>query len=107
MLPVSPRRSRSRSDRMTQPARHRRHRHPARPSRRMGIAADAADLVATDAQRLPGAVVAARACGRIAPCFAAVLVVGGGRPDPAWRMRADSTIARDATLEVAARAAVR
>src|SRR5262245_16275679 len=91
---------------MTQPARHRGERHPARPSGRMRIAADAADLVTADAQRLTCAVVAARARGGVAARLAAVLVVGGGQSEPAGWMRAAPALAGDPARRVAGGAAI-
>ena len=69
-------------DRMAQSARQRAERLPARPAGRVRVAADAADLVAADAQRLAGAVMTAGACGGIAARLAAVLVLGGGPTQP-------------------------
>src|SRR4051812_8289520 len=92
---------------MTQPAWHRGERLLARPPRRVRRAADAAALVASDAQRLPRAVVAARARRRIAARLPAVLVVGRRGADPAGWMRAAPAVARDPAREVTRRAAIR
>ncbi len=53
----------------------------------MRVATDAADLVALNAQRLSGAVVAARTRARVAARLAAVGVLRRERADPAGRMR--------------------
>ncbi|MDB4958405.1 MAG: hypothetical protein JWO36_5974 [Myxococcales bacterium] len=92
---------------MTHPARHSTERNAARPTHWMWIASDAAHLVATDAERLAGAVVTARARCRIAARLAPVLVVGGSETDPAGRMWAAASVAGDAAREMTRRAAIR
>src|SRR5437868_12403905 len=92
---------------MAQPAWQRGEWHLARPAGRVRRSADAADLVASDAQRLTRTVVAARARRGIAARLAPVLVVGGGGPDPADGMWTAPSVAGDPVRRVAGHAAIR
>lgn len=92
---------------MTHPARHRRHRLPAREAGRMGIATDATDCVTAHAQLLAGAAMTARARRRIAPGLAAVPVVRRRQADPAGWVRVAARVPGDTLVGVARRAAIR
>src|ERR1041384_395588 len=72
----------------------------------MGVAADAADRMALHAQPLASAAVAARARGRIPPCFAAMQVISCGEANPAERVRAAVPVVVDAAGGVTAHAAL-